>query len=78
MTSVVQITNKTSWKGGKNAPRYCDKMVLDNAQASQLAPDHPLLQQAQAALTYQLEERKLYLEEQLRERSQGLKVRGLA
>lgn len=53
-------------------------MVLDNAQASQLAPDHPLLQQAQAALTYQLEERKLYLEEQLRERSQGLKVRGLA
>ena len=52
-------------------------MDMDIVRASQLAPDHPLLQQAQAALTFQLEERKLYLQEQLRERSQGVKVRRL-
>ncbi len=43
-----------------------------------LAADHPLLQQAQEALTFQLEERKLHLQEQFREKVQGLKVRQVA
>ncbi|KAK9915017.1 hypothetical protein WJX75_003675 [Coccomyxa subellipsoidea] len=48
-------------------------MESDFAGASHLSADHPLLQQAQEALTFQLEERKLYLQEQLREKVQGLK-----
>jgi hypothetical protein len=53
-------------------------MESDFAGASHLSADHPLLQQAQEALTFQLEERKLYLHEQLREKVQGLKVGQLA
>lgn len=49
-------------------------MDAESPHVSLLAPDHPLLHQAQEALAFQLEERKINLEEQFREKLQGLKV----